>query len=369
MKSRFLEKLDAAIRSASDPLKRTCLSLEKASYLARRGDASESEEIVRSVRSEGHYLLSGEVGAWLNFTEGMQFHCAGNDPEAKQKWMRCLAIAMSVQAESILSRTSSWLAFIDYTSIRIGSLIANTRHAITCMKSDDFEAIARVSLTIAQGFHLCGNAVKAREFYDRCRLACMKSSDDVMLAALIHNMAWLRTFIQRNEMLQGLAATEDRYIVELGAESTRNYERLIGVKSLDVMTPLLGAQVDIISGRYSDAIRTISERLEKLDSQGLSRLNAVLVADRAYCRAESGDIDGAKTDAVRAREAVEDGDHVDDLAVLYTRLSRVYELAGDRDTSIAYIAKAKVHWGEFRILQNTLIAEINELPDFGAKVL
>lgn len=369
MESRFIEKIDAAIRSASDPLKRTCLSLEKASYLARRGDASESAEIVLSIRSEGHYLLSGEVGAWLNFTEGMQFHCAGNDTEAKQKWMRCLAIAISVQAESILSRTSSWLAFIDYTSLRIGSLIANTRHAITYMKGNDFEAIARVSLTIAQGFHLGGNSVRAREFYDKCRLACMRSSDDVMLAALIHNMAWLRTFIQRNEMLQGLATTEDRYIVELGAESTRNYERLIGVKSLDVMTPLLGAQVDIISRRYDEAIRTINERLEQINGQGLSRLNAVLVADRAYCRAETGDIDGAKMDAVRARDAVEDGDHVDDLAVLYTRLSRVYELAGDPRTSIAYITRANVLWEEFRTIQNVLISEMNKLPDFGAKDL
>lgn len=269
MKSRFLERLDAAIDSESEQLKRACLSLEKASYLARRGDASESEEIIRFVRSEGQYLLSGEVGAWLNFAEGMQFHCAGNDLDAKQKWTRCLAIARSAQAEYILSRTLSWLAFIDYTNIRIGSLIANTRHAIVSMKSDDFETIARLSLTIAQGFHLCGNSVRAREFYDRCRLACMNSCDDVMLAALIHNMAWLKLFIQRNEMLQGSAVTEDRYIVELGAESTRNYERLIGAKSLDVMTPLLGAQVDIISGRYIDAIHTISERLGKIDGQGL----------------------------------------------------------------------------------------------------
>lgn len=72
---------------------------------------------------------------------------------------------------------------------------------------------------------------------------------------------------------------------------------------------------------------------------------------------------------MRAREAVKDSDHVDDLAVLYTRLSRVYELAGDLDTSIAYSAKAEVLWEEFRIFQKALLAEIGELPYFDVKFL
>ncbi len=364
MKSRFIERLDAAIEASGNSFQRSCLNLEKASYLARRGDTLESEMIISSVRSDGQYLLSGEVSTWLNFAEGMQLHCTGSDTDARQKWMRALAIARAASARAMMARILSWLGFLHYTSINTELLVANTRHATDCMMKNDFEAIARTNLTIAQIFHLCGNAMKARDFYDRCRLACVNSSDDVMLAALIHNMAWLRMSLQRNEILQGVPTTEDRYMVEVSAESTRSYEGLIGAKSRDVMTPLLGAQVDIISERYHDAILAIDENLGSIGAQGLSRLNSVLIADRAYCRANIGDIDGAKFDALSARESISDGDHVDDLAILYARLSRVYELAGDKEIAAVYSSNANALWQKFRLIQDNLIARIDEFAGF-----
>lgn len=359
MKSRFILKIEKQAEIAVDSAEVLCLALQKASYLARRGDYAESDSIVRGIRQGGQHLLDGNVSAWINFTEGMQFHCSGKDNDAKVKWSRCLAIARSINSTQIAARASAWLAFIDYTHIDIPSLIGNTRDAVRDLSGDNYEAIARINLTVAQVFHLCGDAEKARLFYDRARLACVSCYDDIMLAALIHNMAWLRVSAQRNAALQGLSELSDGYLAEAAAVSTRSYENLIGSKGLDVMTPLLGAQVDILFCRYNDAVRVISEKLGDLRDQGLSRLTGVLIADRAYCYAKIGELEKARTDGLAALEAVSAGDHVDDLAVLHSRLSSVYEILGDPDKSNELRAKAAGFWQDFKILQLSISSKVD----------
>lgn len=364
MKSRFIVRIDELIGIAGNSTKGVCLTLEKASYLARRGDYIASNNIVLQVRNEGQHLKNGMIGAWLNYVEGMQFHSSGNASEAKVKWQRCLAIARSVKANEVVARVSSWLAFVDYTNISIPSLISNTREVFSKLTDDNLEATARTNLTAAQIFHLCGEYKSATVFYNRARVACLECYDDVMLAALVHNMAWLRMAARRNAILQGICSEDEGYLVELAAESTSNYEKLIGSKSFDVMTPLLGAQVDIMFGRYVEAIYTISARLEDLRGQGLSRLSGVLVADRAYCRAQAGDIEGAKNDALVALNSISGSEHVDDLAVLFTRVSSVFSLAGDVGKSAKYIERARELWEEFKLLRGNIISEVSGHPGF-----
>lgn len=359
MNSRFLERLSALASLAGDPSERACLDLEAASYLARRGDQLDSSKIVQEIREEGLHLLSPRVSAWLNFTEGMQFHCQGCDPEARVKWSRCIAIARSSHSNAVLARALAWLAFCDYTTLRIESLVLGMSEAIRVLEVGNHEGRARTNLTLAQIFHLCGDVGKAREFYDKSRLACLESGDDVMLAALIHNMAWLRMTTLRNEELRGMPLTDDGKIVELASESTRNYESLIGSTALDVMTPLLGVQVDIIQKRYAEAVRTINSRLQDLTRQGLSRLNASLVADRAFCRAKLGDLVGAMADATKAVDSVSKEDHVDDLAVLHIRVARVYEAIGESVQSAQFDAMARTLWNDFDSLRSQILIAID----------
>lgn len=359
MSSRFLDRLSALVSVSSDVYDKACLNLESASYLARRGDHLDSLKIVQSIRSDGLHLHSSKLSAWLNFAEGMQFHCKGRDPEARVKWSRCVAIARSSRSDEVLARALAWLAFCDYTILRIDSIATLTIEAMHVLAKDNYEGCARINMTLAQIYHLCGSYTRAREFYDRSRLACLESGDDVMLAALIHNMAWLRMSALRNESLRGMHLNDDSKIVELASESTRNYESLIGSRAFDAMTPLLAAQVDIMQARYADAILKINTRIVDLPSQGLRRLSASLVADRAYCRAILGDNNGSRADAVVAIESVSSEDHVDDLAVLYTRIAEVYRIIDEAEKSAFYKGKADALWMEFDLLKSRLLSVIS----------
>lgn len=359
MSSRFLERLNALIGASGDPYEKACLSLDAASYLARRGDHLDSARMVQGIRDGGLHLSSPRVSAWLNFAEGMQFHCRGYDQEARVKWHRCIAIARAGRSTEVLGRALTWLAFCDYTNLRIDSLFTCMREAVLTLGDESFEARARSNMTLAQICHLCGNTAKAKDFYDKSRIACLANGDDVMLSTLIHNMAWLRMAALRNDEVRGIHVRDDANIVALTAESTRNYEDLIGAKAFDVMTPLLGAQVDILRERYADAIQVIGLRQKDLNSQGLSRLSAVLIADRAYCRGKLGDLVGARSDTLTAIGSISSEDHVDDLAVLYARASRVFEMIGEPAEAARYKLMSEAMWVNFESLQSRMLIEVD----------
>jgi hypothetical protein len=158
-----------------------------------------------------------------------------------------------------------------------------------------------------------------------------------------------------------MPVTDDSKIVELTSESTRNYESLIGVRAFDAMTPLLAAQVDILQARYANAILVINSRLADLSSQGLSRLSASLVADRAYCQAKLGDAISARADARTAIESVSSEDHDDDLAVLFIRLSEVYKMTNETKQSAYYEAKAATLWESFDSFRSRTLAKVNAI--------
>jgi tetratricopeptide (TPR) repeat protein len=125
------------------------------------------------------------------------------------------------------------------------------------------------------------------------------------------------------------------------------------------MTPLLGAQVDVLLGRFERAERIITERLKDLRAQGLSRLTACLTSDRAYCRAQRGDFDGAKSDVKTALNAISEEDHIDDLAVLHSRIANVYRLSQDLDKALEFEAKSTNLWEKFRDHQREILGGID----------
>lgn len=275
------------------------------------------------------------------------------------KWSRCIAIARSGRCGDILGRALAWRAFCDYTSLRIEPLFTYMREAVLVLENESSESRARTNMTLAQIHHLCGRFSTAKNYYDRSRIACLENGDDVMLLALIHNMAWLRVSALRNDEIRGMPVSDDGNIVALTSESTRNYEDLIGAKAFDVMTPLLGVQVDIIKERYAAAIEVIGSRLKDLSLQGLSRLSAALIADRGYCRGKLGDHSGARSDALTAIESISSEDHVDDLAVLYSRVARIFEMIGEPEEAEKYISRAEGMWKDYESLQRRILNEVD----------
>ena len=333
MESRYLSALNLAISTADDPLKQGCLRAEKASYLARRGSSDLAAHEIASLRLDKSYLASPELSSWINFAEGMSLHCVGRDRDAAEKWSRSRAISEAMGVDEISTLASAWLALLDYTRADLVSMNDNFKRCLHKSSALSHQASARLCLTIAQCFHVCGDISEARKFYSHSRLECLMYGDDVMLSALIHNMAWIRVTNNRNGLLRDKGPIDTRELIDLGAETTAAYEQLVGISSFSAMTPLLQAQVHLLNGEMSVADRAITENIIHLGNQGLSRMRPGLLADRAFCRATMGNFAAASQDIKEALSSIDGTSHVDDLAVAHCRISSAYQKIGQIEAS------------------------------------
>ena len=103
---------------------------------------------------------------------------------------------------------------------------------------------------------------------------------------------------------------------------------------LSPVLPTLQAELNTILRDWPLAITGFDSILGRIERDGQGRLSAKYVAQRAWCRANLGDHQKAGHDVRQALEAIDQCADLDDLAVVYSRLSGVQRLCGsDKDAS------------------------------------
>lgn len=355
MESRYLSNLSAAISCSGGSSDGDCLRAERAAYLARRGDSTTAESELSALRLSGLHIRSAAISSWINFAEGMQFHCNGMDRAASEKWQRSRAIADSGGLKYLSSLVSSWFFFLNYTCASIPLMKEDLQRCLILRAELNDQAKSRLALTIAQCFHVYGDVQSAKRWYTLSRLRALAYGDDVMLSALMHNMAWIRVSNARNEVLRGLTLSDSRELIYLGAETTVAYEGLVGISSFGTMTPLLQAQVQMLNGQYSSAEDIITRNMDMVANSGIGRVRAGLLADRAYCRALVGNGDAALVDVNAALSLARDDVHIDDLAVLHSRVSLTYTALGIEKQAQLHQIYANEDWAKFDNLRQELL--------------
>ena len=361
MKSRFLLNMDAEIAEASDNASRLCLIAEKSSYLARQGHYGDAAMSIADIRNDSRGANTASVTAWINYAEGILLHCQGNDQRARDKLHRSLAIANAADLSDLQALILSWLAFLDYTIADIASMDFNVRASLILTGPRSRGSLSRVALTLAQCYHICTAYDEANRWYAKCREKCVEEGDDVMLAALMHNMMWIRTANKRCSVLRKHPTDSRDSHLLLGADSTFEFEKLIGVTSLDSYTPLLRAQVYILEESYKEALDIIMERLATSVEQGLGRIRCCLLADQALCHAALGNHAQAAIDANAAIEAVGEDVQIDDIAVMHSRLSLVFGMLEDTESSVEHNAKAEIYWEKFDAFKESILNTISRV--------
>ncbi|MFT3664378.1 hypothetical protein [Piscinibacter sp.] len=124
------------------------------------------------------------------------------------------------------------------------------------------------------------------------------------------------------------------------------------------MTPLLQAQNFILSEDFSVALSILDEYAKHVRQQGLGRLAPNFNADRAYCLARLGKLENAAQSLESIEQSVDATVHVDDLAVLYSRLRDCAELTNLEEMRARYDDEAWKNWKEFDSLADELLLGI-----------
>jgi hypothetical protein len=206
MKSRFISALERRREGVESALDAALIDSELAGYLARKGDARRAQELVDELRTRPLLMSNARLLAQLNFVEGLILHCSGLDHDAEEKWRRAVAIAGLENSIDILATVSGWSAFVHYTNGRFGMMLNELKNAFSYLRIDPIRGALtpRAMMVVALVLHTCRETEEALLWYESVRGRILAEGDDVEMAALVHNMAWIRVYNFRNALLRGV---------------------------------------------------------------------------------------------------------------------------------------------------------------------
>jgi hypothetical protein len=353
--SRLLLRLEAEIGSAKSMLEADCLRAERAGYLARLGRFEEVQLELADLHGRYDLRPNAEISAWLNLVEGLVIHSREMGPTARDKVLRAYALSGAARLLKIRALSAAWLAHLDFLQADIVSMTSFADEALTLADQSHHSARARANLVVAQGYHQGGRLDLALPWYLRARQHATSDGDDTMVSALMHNMAWLRASNIRQEQLHGNTTIRENDYSLLSAQSTAHYDLLVGTTNLQGHIPILQAKLLASSGQPAAAIVLFDEHLQTAVRQGLGRLQADLLADRAWCRVQLGQLIEASKDAILAESNIDPQGQFDDRAFAHSRLVDVFSALGQPEAAAQHKILADVAWNGYVEFQMQLI--------------
>lgn len=359
--SRLLIKLNAAIAATADPTSMHCFRIERACYLARRGEVDEARKTLLELRHMYEKHPNVAISAWLSLAEGLLIHFSDMGQQARDKIHRAFALSEAAGLIQLNALSAAWLANMDYLT---GNMVGMARFvglALKVASIDNHSALSRANLVVAHAYHLASRLDLARPWYAKAHEHATADGDDATVGALMHNMAWLRYANLRQETLGGSVASPNGEHALVSVESTLQFDSLVGATSLQSLAPILRAQILAVKERFAEALEAYEEYLSPSLQEGMTRMHANLLADQAWCRLNLGQVQAARVEAVEAESLLDPRGHLDDRAATYSRLAQVFGALGDLESSARHDALAKAAWEGHRRLQQLTIETLRPL--------
>lgn len=345
MSSRLLKQLDAAIEAAGHPVKADCLRAERAGVLARLGRFDEARRTLTALQQQYALQPSMAVSAWVSLAEGLMAHYGKlGAAEASDKIHRAYAMSGAARELTLNALACAWLAHLDYVRHDFASMARRVAETRRLADAGHHAAQSRLSLVVAQAYHYAGRYERAQPWYALARQHGTAAGDDAMLAALMANMAWLNASQARQNVLSGPGEAQATRQAMLGAESSQNFDALVGTAALDALAPVMRAQLLSLQGRHAEALRLYEQHLDGALAQGAAHMANWLRADQAWCRMQLKQADLAQVDVQAAEAANHEECDLDDRAATHSRLAQVYAALGQIEMARQHSQQAEAAW-------------------------
>jgi tetratricopeptide (TPR) repeat protein len=361
--SRLLARLDADIAAERNPLRADILRAERAAYLARQGQTEDARKELTALHQRHDGRPNFEMSAWLSVVASLMSFFGEAGPAALDKMRRAHALSKAAGLTQLQALSAAWLAQMDYVRLDLQSMAGNLVTSLDLAESSNHAARSRASLVTALAYHTAERLDLALPWYSRAREHATAMGDDATVSALMHNMAWIRTFNMRRAVLTGTSDRGEGEHALMAAESTWTFDKLVGATSLDSYVPLLHAQILAIQGKASMALEIYEKHLRVGIEQGLKRLQGALLADQAWCRVQVGQIEIARDDAEAAERYLEPEGNFDDRAPGYSRLAQVFALLGDADAATRNQEAASRMWQRHTQTQEQLVVALRPVAE------
>jgi hypothetical protein len=351
MRSRFLARLDDELANANDRFSRRCLLAERSAYQARLGALDLARIDLDSVQAENGIEPHVRVSILINIAAGLCYYYEDMSPAAKDRYQRARALALASQQADLQARVDSYIALLEYGSHSFEQMFKHLDDAAESVSKADSETLCRICMIVGQTLHLANRFDLSAEWYRSAKKFANEASDDASMSAILYNMASIWSVNIRNYKLGGIKTRDESDVAWIAANSTWNFDKIIGSSGLAVLTPLMKAQMQSLDCKYEEALATYKSTLPSLTIRSIGGWQSWLLADMAWCSLQLGFSEQARTGFARAVEGLKNNHHHDDRAATLTRLAEGMTIIGEIELADSYRAAADQAWASFAALQ------------------
>jgi tetratricopeptide (TPR) repeat protein len=362
-RSRMLLRLEAEISGARTPVEADCKRAERAAYLSRLGRFDEARAELAALRQKYDLAPNINASAWSNLAEGLLAYFSNAGVSRSDRVQRAHALSSAAGNRRLQAICAAWLAQWDYAKLDMDSLALHAAEALRLAGPQHHAARARACLVVAQALHLGARPELAQIWYGRSKDHATADGDDVTISALMHNMAWLRMLAMRQAVLTGKGDLSAGRHALMGAESVSNFDALVGDTSWQELKPILRAQIVSIQGDAAQALTLYEEHLT--GARAPMRLQANLLADKAWCHCQLGQWEAARTCAKDAVESMTDETQIDDQAATHSRLGQVFAKLDDVTQRQKHELSAAAAWAAHENLQAKAVLLLRGMNEHG----
>lgn len=365
-RSRLLATLEAAIKSAANPIEAQCLRAERAALLARQGQLERARGAIDELNAQLAWQPNNNMlRAWIALAEGLHgyYSVIGRDAQETIELAHSLAQNAGPAAARLRATAAAWLANMAFANCDTPRMATMIREALDAAAPEHHGARARATLVIGYAYHFGGNAEAAQRWYEASRRHAIAEGDEAHLSALMHNQAWMRASLARMALLFEGEQRDPSSVTQalMGAESIGHYDAGIGTASLGSLVPILRAQVLTAQGRWAEALALFDANFDAAMTEGLKRIAACLLADRAWCELNLGRADRARALSGAAEQALAEPGDIDDRAIALARLAQVREGLAETGLAAQHLAESQRLYGAHREQQERIVATLDEV--------
>lgn len=351
-RSRLLARTESELQASlktGEQLRAHMLRGRLATLLVRQGELEQAREVLTQLHQAAFASPNPALAAWINLAEGLLAYYTDFGNQAGDRLKRAVALAHGCGQREVEAHAHGFLAQFRLCDNQVEACTTHLRAGFASAGDDDAVARARLHMVVAMALHQGDDAEGAAPWYAKARQHAASVGDDATLSALMHNAAQYRVASVRRAAAQGRAA--DLAGLLPGVQSYSNFDQAMGVQALNLLSPLLRAQVLVVNGEFSEALALFEEHLPKAMAHGLARMGSSLLAEAAWCRLKLGQRDLALAQARESELELDTGCDLDDQGHTHSHLAQVFaglELAADASR---HQALADLRWSEFRALQ------------------
>jgi hypothetical protein len=153
----------------------------------------------------------------------------------------------------------------------------------------------------------------------------------------------------------------------MSAQSASNLNTALGIANQPSMIALQKAEILTLERKWSEALQLFNHHIEQGIAEGQSKWAPKFYAQRAWCKANLHDKDGAVSDFRYALEGGTQFFDPDDRAVLHLRIAAAARLIGNSELAAEQEEEGKVYLSLHREHQSLISAYFEEVVDSLAK--